>query len=185
MKRLLLPAVFVLAVTGCGAESAAPAAEPAPATTSEAPKVLVPGEYVFETPEGAKGTIQLPGKPDAGVEALRVLGKGPKTTYVTVKVDNRQGTGDINMYGVSVFTPAGEEVKYEGASTYINSITPDDAPSEIYNQFVEGHNKHNDTASPKSVKEFVLTGPTVPAEFTGVTVYPNGAYDPVEAAPAP
>lgn len=184
MKRFLLPAVLVLSATGCA--SSAPAAEPAPApvTTSEAPVVLKPGAYSFETAAGAKGTISLPGKPDAGVEALRVLGKGPKVTYVTVKVDNRAGTESLNMYGVSVFTPAGEEVKYEGASTYISNITPDDAPSEIYNQFVEGHNKHIASVNPKAVGEFVLTGPEVPAEFTGVTVYPNGAYDPVEATPA-
>jgi hypothetical protein len=156
-----------------------------PAVTSEAPKVLKPGTYTFETETGAKGTIELPGKPDAGVEALRVLGKGPQTTYVTVHVDNRQGSEDVNMYGISVFTPAGEEIKYEGASQYIDSITPKDAPAETYNEFIEGYNKHNDLAPPKSAKDFVLTGPEVPAEFTGVTVYPNGAYDPVEAQPTP
>jgi hypothetical protein len=184
VKRLLLPVFFVVGVTGCASQ--APAAEPvvSSAPTSEAPKVLTPGTYSFETPSGAKGTIELPGKPEAGVEALRVLGKGPKTTYVTMHVDNRQGSTDVNMYGISVFTPAGEEIKYEGASQYIDSITPKDAPSEVTNKFIAGYNKHNDIAPPKAVKDFVLTGPAVPAEFTGVTVYPFGAYDPVEAAPA-
>jgi hypothetical protein len=184
VKRLLLPVFFVVGVTGCASQAPAVQSDPVPSVTSEAPKVLKPGTYTFETPGGAKGTIALPGKPDPSVEALRVLGKGPKTTYVTVHVDNRQGSEDVNMYGISVFTPAGEEVKYEGASQYIDSITPKDAPAETYNKFIEGYNKHNDIAPPKAAKDFVLTGPEVPAEFTGVTVYPNGAYDPVEAAPA-
>jgi hypothetical protein len=184
VKRLLLPVFFVVGVTGCASQAPAAEPDPVPSVTSEAPQVLKPGTYTFETPSGAKGTIELPGKPDAGVEALRVLGKGPKTTYVTVHVDNRQGSEDVNMYGISVFTPAGEEVRYEGASQYIDSITPKNAPSEVTNKFIAGYNKHNDVASPRAAKDFVLTGPAVPAEITGVTVYPNGAYDPVEAQPA-
>jgi hypothetical protein len=74
--------------------------------------------------------------------------------------------------------------RYEGLSTYIGSIRPDDAPAETYNKFINASNKHLDMADPKEVKDFVLTGPPVPAEFTAVTVYPTGAYDPVEAVPA-
>jgi hypothetical protein len=183
MKRLIVSAVLVLAATGCSAP--APASEPAAsvAPTTEAPKVLKPGTFSFEA-SGAKGTLEVPGKPVAEVEALRALVKAPAVTYLTVHVDNRQGTEAVNMYGVSLFTPAGEELRYEGVSTYIGSIRPDDAPAETYNKFIHASNKHLDLADPHEVKDFILTGPPVPAEFTAVTVYPTGAYNPVEAAPA-
>ena len=146
--------------------------------------MLKPGTYMFEA-SGAKGTIEVPGKPVAEVESLRALVKAPAVTYLTVHVDNRQGTEGVNMYGVSLFTPAGEELKYEGVSTYIDSLRPGDAPAETYNKFINASNKHLGMADPHEVKDFVLTGPPVPAEFTSVTVCPTGAYDPVEAVPAP
>jgi hypothetical protein len=146
---------------------------------------MKPGSFTFENATGAKGTMEIPGKPDPEIERLRALVKGPKVTYLTVHVDNRQGTEAVNMYGVSIFTPAGEELKYTGADKYIDSIRPGDAPAEVYNQFIAAGNKHIEMANPKGVKDFVLTGPAVPTEITGVTVYPTGISDPVEAAPAP
>ncbi|MDP9694451.1 UNVERIFIED_ORG: hypothetical protein J2X79_002010 [Arthrobacter globiformis] len=130
--------------------------------------------------------MQIPSKPDPEIEKLRALvPAAPKVTYLTVHVDNRQGTEPVNMYGVSIFTPAGEELKYTNADQYIDSIRPDDAPAEVYNQFIGASNKHMEMANPKGVKDFVLTGPTIPAEITGVTVYPTGISDPVEAVPGP
>jgi hypothetical protein len=60
---------------------------------------------------------------------------------------------------------------------------PADAPAETYNKFIDASNKHNDTVSPLGKKTFTLVGPPVPAEFTGVKVYPAGAADPVDASP--
>jgi hypothetical protein len=179
---LSVAAVVVLA--GCSAP--APASEPVAtvAPTTEAPQVLKPGSYSFENSTGAKGTLDVPGKPAADVEALRALVKAPAKTYLTVHVDNRAGSVGVNMYRVSIFTPAGEELEYVGASEYIDSIRPSDAPAETYNQFINTGNKHNEMANPKGVRDFVMVGPKVPAEFTSVTVYPTGAGDPVEAAPA-
>jgi hypothetical protein len=53
------------------------------------------------------------------------------------------------MYGVSIFTPAGEELKYRGAAVYIDSIRPGDAPAEVYNQFIDASNKHIEMANRK------------------------------------
>lgn len=60
------------------------------------------------------------------------------------------------MYGVSIFTPAGEEPQYKNADDYIGSITPAGAPAAVYNQFIEYGNKHMSTAKPKAVKDFVF-----------------------------
>jgi hypothetical protein len=182
MKRFAILTAAVLLTAGCDAPSASPAPDTV-APTTEAPKVLKPGSYTFEA-SGANGTIEVPGKPVAEVEALRALAKAPGVTYLTVKVDNRAGTEGVNMYGVSIFTPSGEELEYKGAGEYINDITPSgDVPTETYNKFIHAGNKLSVYADPKSVKEFVLVGPKVPAEFTAVTVYPTGAYNPVEAVP--
>lgn len=196
MKSLTSLWVGTLLLTGCAGGSAP--AEPAQAPTTQAdvagptetptatPTIMKPGRYTFENATGAKGIMQIPGKPDAEIERLRALAQGaPKVTYLTVKVDNRQGTEGVNMYGVSIFTPAGEELQYKNVDDYINSIRPGDAPAEIYNQFIEAGNKHMAMANPKGVKDFVLSGPAVPAEIAGISVYPAGGFDPVEAVPAP
>jgi hypothetical protein len=128
--------------------------------------------------------MSIPGKPDPEIEKLRALGKGPAVTYLTVHVDNRQGSVGVNMYGVSIFDPAGEEYKYTNADAYISAITPSDAPAEVYNQFIEAGNKHMELAKPHAVKDFVLTGPALPKTFTAVTVYPTGISDPIDAVPS-
>lgn len=187
----VLLAAAALFLGGCAAP-AAPAAPLTSTTTVEAtaeatppPVVRGPGEYTFENSTGTKGTMSIPGEPDAEIERLRTLAEtAPPVTYLTVHVDNRAGTVGANMYGVSIFTPAGEELQYRNADEYINSIRPSDAPAAVYNQFIEAETKHMAMAKPKAVKEFVLTGPPVPEVFTAVTVYPTGMSDPVDALPA-
>lgn len=125
----------------------------------------------------------MPGTPDPEIEGLRALVGAEPTTYLTVSVDNRNGTVGVNMYGVSIFTPEGKELKYVNADEYIDSLRPSDAPAEVYNQFIEAGNRHMEMAKPKAVKDFVLVGPEVPKEFTAVTVYPTGMSDPVDATP--
>jgi hypothetical protein len=187
LKRMLAPLVLVLTVTGCAAQPAAQT-EPSSTTaapTTEAPKILKPGAYTFENATGTKGTLQIPGQPDAEIEQLRTLSPGaPAVTYLTFHVDNRAGTVGANMYGVSIFTPAGEELQYKNADAYIDAIRPSDAPASVYNQFIAAGNKHMSMAKPKAVKDFVLTGPAVPDEIAGITVYPTGMSDPVDALPS-
>jgi hypothetical protein len=142
-----------------------------------------PGSYTFESVAGATGTLEVPGKPGAEIEALRALGKGPAVTYLKVKVDNRKGSAYVNMYGVSVIDPEGQEYKYSNADQYISAITPSDAPAETYNKFINAGNKYMEGADPGTVKEFVLTGPALPKEFSIVRVYPSGMSDPVDALP--
>lgn len=180
MKRLLAPLVLVLLATACSA----PAESSAPAEVAPTPVVMGPGEYTWENDTGAKGTITIPGKPDPEIEKLRAIVKAKPTTYITVKVDNRQGTEPVTMHGISIFTPEGEELQYTTAYDYVGAVTPADAPAEVYNRFIEEGNKHNDPANPKAVKEFVMTGPALPETFTAVTVYPTGGFDPVDALPA-
>jgi hypothetical protein len=191
LKRLTILAAAVMLTAGCAAPAAAPATTGTSSAPSEAaaeatptPVVMGPGEYTFESLAGATGTMQIPGTPDPEIEKLRALVKGPAVTYLTVHVDNRQGTSNVNMYGVSIFTPDGQELKYTNADTYIDSIRPSDAPAAVYNQFIDASNKHGAMAKPKSVKDFVLTGPPVPKVITSVTVYPTGMSDPVDALPA-
>jgi hypothetical protein len=191
LKKLLAPVVLVLLATGCGATPTTTQGPTSPAdvarpteTATAAPTTMKPGSFTIENATGTKGIIQIPAEPVAEIEKLRALVKGPGVTYLTVKFDNRQGTVGVNMYGVTIFTPAGEELKYTNANAYIDSIRPSDAPAEVYNQFIDVGDKHMEMANPKGVKDVVLTGPAVPDEITGITVYPTGMSDPVEAVPS-
>jgi len=192
MKRLLLPiAVTVILTTGCG--SPTPAASPdvagTPSTATPAPSktIMGPGEYTFTVPSGGKGTLTIPAKPVAELDSLRALVKGEPVTYVTGTVDNRDGSEAINMYGVSIFTPEGEELKYKGADSYVDGLRdrlPENAPSETYNRFIGASNKHQIFVKPLAKHDFVLVGPAVPKEITGITVYPTGGFGEVQATPA-
>lgn len=187
MKRLIAITAAALILTGCSAPAASqPAAqhvETLTATPTPTPTVLEPGKFTFTNATGAMGTLEVPGTPDLEIEGLRALAGGEPTTYLTVSVDNRNGTVGVNMYGVSIFTPEGKELKYTGADTYLNSLRPSNAPAKVYNQFIEAGNRHMEMAKPNAVKNFVLVGPEVPAEFTAITVYPTGMSDPVDATP--
>jgi hypothetical protein len=111
----------------------------------------------------------------------------PPVTYISAAVDNREGTKAINMYSLSIFTPEGKELKYKGVSGYLDDLRgrlPANAPSEVFNKFVDVSNAYLDDASPLEVKDFVMVGPEVPAQITGITVYPTGGFPPVNAEPA-
>lgn len=187
MKRLTILAAVAVLATSCAAPAATSPAPAPVSTTAEAtptPVVLGHGTYTWENASGAKGEMTLPGAPDPSVERLRALVKGPAVSYVSVKVDNRAGSELVNMYGVSIFTPEGEELQYKNADEYIDAIRPSDAPAEVYNQFIDLGDKLGAEAKPGAVKTFVLTGPALPKEFSRVTVYPTGGFDPVDALPA-
>jgi hypothetical protein len=145
-----------------------------------------PGEYEFTVPTGGKGTLTIPAEPLEEIESLRTLVQGEPVTYITGTVDNRDGSEAVNMYGVSIFTPEGEELEYKGADSYadeLRNLLPDNAPSETHNRFIDTSNKHQIFVKPLAKGDFVLVGPSVPQEITGITVYPTGGFDPVQATP--
>lgn len=192
MKRFVFPLILALSTAGCAStggtgtgptnDVASPTASPTPSKT-----IMVPGAYEFDVPSGGKGAIAIPGEPVAEFESLRNLVKGEPVTYLTGTVDNRDGTEAVNMYSVRIYTPEGEELEYKTADTYadeLRNMLPADAPSDTYNRFIDASNKHQVFIDPKEKNDFVLVGPAIPEEFTGVTVYPTGAFDPVDARPA-
>ena len=187
-KTMMTAAIAALMLAGCSATppAATPTADVAGPTPTETPTptVMSPGAFSFENATGAKGTIQIPGAAVPEIEKLRALAGAAPTTYLTVKVDNRAGTTGVNMYGVSIFTPDGEELKYIRADNYVDTLRPSDAPAAIYNQFIDVGNRLGSSAAPKAVKDFVMVGPEVPEKIAAVTVYPTGGSNPVDATPA-
>jgi hypothetical protein len=189
LKRLATLAAVVILATGCAAPAATTPATSAPteaaAEVTPTPVTMGPGEYEFQTLTGGTGTLSIPGKPAADLEALRAVVKGKPVTYLTIAMDNRAGTADAIVGGVSLFTPAGDELKYKTASEYadeLNKLLSKDAPAETYNRFIAAYNKYLDPVKPLAKGVVTLVGPTPPAEFTGVKVY--DAYgDPVDALP--
>lgn len=146
--------------------------------------MMGPGEYTFENATGAVGVMSVPGTPDPEIEKFRASVGSEPVTYLTVKVDNRQGTVGVDMYGVSVFTPDGQEFNYENASDYLEDIRPPGMRAELYDAFTKLGNQHGEMAMPLAVKDFVLVGPAVPARIASVKVYPTGSFNPVDALPA-
>jgi len=186
-----LALLFVL--TGCEGGFDSDATRPAsdsssmPAAPTPALKRTTgPGAYTFTADGGGTGTLQLPAAPVPEIEELRSIVNAPPITYISAAVDNRDGTKAINMFSLSVFTPEGKEVKYSGVSAYVDdlrSMLPADAPSHVFNKFVDVSNAYLDDASPLEVKDFVMVGPEVPDRITGISVYPTGGFPPVKAEP--
>lgn len=126
--RLAIAACLLVTVTGCGgsstpadpavSSSAAPGGYTGEASVSEpaSPRIMAPGKYTFTASGGGTGTLQVPAPgPAQDLEELRAITQAPPVTYLAVSVDNRKGTEFINMYGVSIFTPEGKELKYKEA----------------------------------------------------------------------
>lgn len=186
--------VLVLLLTGCGGSADAPSTQPVndnPSGVDSQPpptkRIMGPGKYTFTSKEGGKGVLQVPAPPDPQVEELRMLAGGEPVTYITAAIDNRDGTESINMYRINIYTPEGQEMRYVSVLAYIDEIQPrlpTDAPAATYNKFVDYYNAHLDGAAPLQVKDFVMVGPQVPDEITGITVYPTGGFNPVQAEPA-
>ena len=191
MKRLLVALVLVVLATGCtdreagGSSAGSPTKTLAAAPTAiPSPVVMKPGQYTFRNANDAVGTMSIPGTPDPEVEKLRALVGGEAPTYVTATVDNQKGTEDVGMRALSIFTPDGQELKYENANTYVDQLRPPGAQAEVYNVFIKLATKLKAQAKPGTVRDFVLVGPPVPEVFSGVKVHLNGMADPVDAVPA-
>lgn len=200
-KSLLVSAALLVGLTGCGQEgpatitpetapgettAAAPPSEETSPSASALPTTFGAGEYYFEY-MGATGTITMPSDPVADVEEIREMAGVDPVTYATVKVDNRKGSEYINMYGISVYSPAGEEFEFVDASSAIADwpIDSEVVGVDAYNRSVDVNNKYLDGADPLQVKEFVMVGqfPELPEEFAGISVMPSGGFDSVLAVP--
>lgn len=188
--------LLVSSLTACTA-TPDPPDQQSPTTQSARPPVtptatatrttMGPGTYIFKAPTGGTGTMEIPAEPVAEIEELRTLVNAAPVTYLTAAVDNRQGSVAISMDSVSIFTPEGEEFKYEGASEYVDKLRralPAAAPVETYNRFINVSNAYLGDAPPLALKDFVLLGPEVPQEISGVIVNPTGGFHPVPALPA-
>jgi hypothetical protein len=119
---------LVLSLVGCGGESTGTGPTSGPTTAGPestpppAQRITGPGTYTFKALSGGTGTLQVPGAPNADIEELRPLVGAPAVTYISAAVDNRQGSAGINMYSISIFTPAGQELEYKGAHTYVDEL---------------------------------------------------------------
>ncbi|WP_457965368.1 hypothetical protein M1E17_03045 [Arthrobacter sp. D1-29] len=193
-RLALAGSALLIALTGCDGESIVDPTQqsspvPTAATASSEPRSITgPGTYTFTADGGGTGTLHVPGPAASDIEELRTMVGAPPVTYISAAVDNRKGTKAINMYSLRIYTPEGRELKYAGASPYVDDLRrrlPPDTPSEVFNKFIELSDAYLDDASPLEVKNFVLVGPEVPAQITGITVYPTGGFPPVSAEPGP
>lgn len=131
--------------------------------------------------------MEIPAEPVAEIEELRLLVNGAPVTYLTAAVDNRHGSVAITMDSVSIFTPAGVEFTYEGASEYVDRLRrslPANAPAETQNRFLDVSRSHLEPAPPLGMKDFVLLGPEVPQEIREIIVAPTAGFHPIRAVPA-
>lgn len=167
------------------------------------------GEFEVYTMDGGHVTFDLPADPNseelAAIEEYREDVSADPVTYLIADVDNRDGTDSINMYQVTAFDQDGTSYEFSGISEYISDIAPStDWDSEdgsyllpdgtrlpreqgfdLYNQSIDLHNEHLHGASPAERKTMILVheGDDLPDEFTRVAVWPNGAFEEVEAYP--
>lgn len=201
MKKFIAPlGIVALLLTGCG-ESLEPSSEvaaqpptatapptiPGPAGTTTAPEPLVfrPGSYTFESDGGGTGTIEAPGAPPAELEALREQAGAEPVTYLTGHFDNRDGTTSFDVYTITVYDPEGNAYDYLPASEWLGEIRPStkEVTSDVYNQYIDASNDLNNVITPFHRADYIMVGPELPAEITGIRV--SSGYTDVMATPAP
>lgn len=131
-------------------------------------------------------TIGAEGPED--LEAYREKAGADPVGYITVDVDNRQGTALINMYEVAVFDASGQKYVYQtpDSSGQINqwqdALGGIDSTS-TYNEGVDLSNKYMHGVDPHERSTMTLVGPALPAEFSVVSVQPSGAGNAADAVP--
>ena len=191
MRKFLLPlGVAALVLSGCAsgdadATEASPEVEvstPAPTPSSEAPVEGVTGSYTFESPDGASGTLEVPGSAPADIEELRVAGGGEEVAYLTGNLDNRLGSDSFDVYQISVFDADGKEYTYAPADDYLGNFSPADSSAEVYNSYVELVNGYSTVVPAMGRQDFVMVGPLLPEQIAGVSV--SSGFDDLGAQPA-
>jgi hypothetical protein len=167
------------------------ASSPAQETTTTAP---TPVEHIDDTwtfdYQGATGTFKLSGDPTnadaAAVESARATVDGESVTLVPVEIDNTAGTESINMYGITVVTKDGQQIKSVDLADKF-SAWEDAAGGDIdkYNALVDANNEYAmfDLAAGAKGTALVAFDQPVTSAWR-VTVMPAGGFDEVEASPS-
>lgn len=146
------------------------------------------GLWYGAAPSGGEYLMTIGSAGPADLEAYRQAAGAEEVGYITVDVDNRQGSELINMYEVDVFDASGKKYTYQSPDSNGMITQWQDAQGGIddttaYNQGVDLSNAYMNGASPHERTTMVLTGPKLPDEFTSVTTYPSGAFDVIDAVP--
>lgn len=147
------------------------------------------GEYFFQTADGAVGKFTFPGDPYPPVEEMRALVGAAPITYVTVVVDNRNGSVPVNMYELAAFDADGRKYTFQTVDQTLDQwmagIGTSDEEISLYNQFVDAVNANMIYADIGQVAEFVMASEDtdLPAEFTRIAIQASGMGNEVEAVP--
>ncbi|MGP5098413.1 hypothetical protein ACTXJ1_10375 [Brachybacterium alimentarium] len=154
-RALVAPAAIALILAGCGnsgSDDTAQADTPEPAAAEadvdeagdDAPTPTGHGTYTATTPDGTVITVTLPGDTPADVEDYReTVGVDP-VGYVTVDIDNTNGSEYFNVSDVNIVDAEGETHNYESASSIVGDWGPtmrDDGPegNEYYYVDADGN----------------------------------------------
>ncbi|NWN87248.1 MAG: hypothetical protein HLX51_01680 [Micrococcaceae bacterium] len=128
-KFITTLAITMFALTACnnGQQPAnTETAEDAAPETQEV-KSLEHGTYQAQPSNGATVTLELPATDDevlASIEQYRDTVQATEpVTYVTVDLDNREGTGDLSI-DLSVFDGAGNQYEFHSLDQYTDEIRP-------------------------------------------------------------
>ena len=197
MKKYLLPlSVAALLLSGCASEGQAGSASETVAASEtanepgasdfadigdSAPQTMSQGSFMFESPDGATGTVKVPGEAPADIEELRTMSGADPVTYLTGTLDNRRGSEVFDVYTISVYDPEGNEYMYEPAEDYVGSIFPE-YDSETYEQYQDVQSRYNVVADALERIDFAMVGPELPEEITGVVI--SSGFDGIAATPA-
>lgn len=205
LKQYIAPlSIALLLLTGCASDTE-PAAEPAVETTAQAtptqtpvvsepsplpeetteepaPETMGPGAYTFQADTGGAGTLNVPGEAPADLEALREQAGAEPVTYLTGNFDNRAGTESFDVYTITIYDPEGNAYEYLPASDWVFDIIPEEAPAEIYNQYIDASNSLTSVIDPLQRADYVMVGPAIPEEITGISV--SSGFTEIPATPA-
>lgn len=144
-------------------------------------KPLTPGIRVYGLSEsGGDFVITTKIDPVEDLESYREKAGGEPVSYMSVDIDNREGSENINMYQIAVYDAAGNEYIFTSADESADEWREllGTGNSEAYNEGVDLSNKYlNQGASPHQRSTMILTGPELPAEFTAVMAMPRGAFE--------
>ncbi|WP_138443504.1 hypothetical protein [Sinomonas susongensis] len=170
MKALSILAAAAVLLTGCAAQTAAPAND-SPVGSQE-PTIAVsepsgPGTYAVQL-DGAEVSLEIPAQADPeSVAVLKLLGVSAGS-WVKATVDNRQGEqgGGVSVVGLS--TAEGKRVEYVSPDSLIDGMETSKLSTEDYNRVIHWQNAQNDAgyveagekavvylAAPEALPEFV------------------------------
>ncbi|SDC08214.1 hypothetical protein GA0111570_1203 [Raineyella antarctica] len=155
-------------------------------------------KWGFISAQGAVGVFRLPSeesdyckKANAHLKKSYTVNKlDGFTPYkcVTVAVDNRQGQGTVNMYGLQLLDSEGKAYDSVGLSDdkgwMYSGKNYEGGDTTVYNEGVELSNSGNEFyLNPGAKGKKTLFFKEIPANPAHVWVMPNGGFEQVEAMP--